>query len=341
VDKRLSSAGTNTTLRRKALAQEGITLKPVHTRFRAYQLGSPGSSFSYFAGGHFTLIEARLTEVNKATIIQEMAECGVEAADLLHITSWDSDHCCASELTDVLALAMPRKIECPGYEPHTDNGKECADTIATYKAMKQNSNRPVELRWITPDYIAGLEPASELAFNDILYHPTFIDPDCSNNNSTVKFFRGGSFNVLSLGDVEDQNVSSYLRRRRTLQRETDLMILSHHGADNGFTNKPFLSHIDPALAICSSNYDNQHDHPRDEIRELLHERGIRLMTTKTGDIIVKSIGDHAGGYRAVNLKAGSTEVSSTCDFYSKKARLLQNNEDTLRQLFGKRHSYPR
>jgi competence protein ComEC len=42
------------------------------------------------------------------------------------------------------------------------------------------------------------------------------------------------------------------------------MILAHHGADNGFTTKSFLAHIDPALAICSSDYDN----PREEIREL-------------------------------------------------------------------------
>jgi competence protein ComEC len=54
-----------------------------------------------------------------------------------------------------------------------------------------------------------------------------------------------------------------------------------------------------------------------------------------------SIGDHTGFYRAVNLKAGSTEVSSTCDFCSKKAKLLENNDDTLRQLFAKRPSYPR
>jgi competence protein ComEC len=319
----------------------GGTLKAVRTRFRAYQLGSPGSSFSYFAGGHFTLIEARLTDTNKATIIQEMAACGVKAVDTLHITSWDSDHCCASELIDLLALAVPRTIECPGYEPHTDNGREAARIIKAYKETKRNSNRPVELRTISPEYIKGLQSASQLAFDDVFYHPRFIDPDCTNNNSTVKLFRGGSFNVLSLGDVESHNLSAYLRRRTILQRETDVMILSHHGADNGFTNKPFLSHIRPSLAICSSNYDNQFDHPRDEIRKLLHERDIRLMTTKTGDVVVMSVGDHTGRYRAMNLKADSTEVSSTCDFYSKKANLLQYNDDTLRQLFGRRPSYPR
>jgi competence protein ComEC len=45
------------------------------------------------------------------------------------------------------------------------------------------------------------------------------------------------------------------------------MILAHHGADNGFTTKSFLAHIDPALAICSSDYDNQYAPPCEEIRE--------------------------------------------------------------------------
>jgi competence protein ComEC len=82
------------------------------------------------------------------------------------------------------------------------------------------------------------------------------------------------------------------------------MILAHHAADNGFTTKNFLAHLEPRLAICSSNYDNLYDHPRQEIRDLLHEQGVRLMTTKTGDVIVKSIGDHTGAYRAVNLVNG-------------------------------------
>ena len=43
-----------------------------------------------------------------------------------------------------------------------------------------------------------------------------------------------------------------------LQMETDVMILAHHGADNGFTNKPFLANLKPSLAICSADYCNQY-----------------------------------------------------------------------------------
>jgi len=126
-----------------------------------------------------------------------------------------------------------------------------------------------------------------------------------------------------------------------LTTETDVMILAHHGADNGFTTKKFLAHLEPSLAICSADYDNQYDHPREEIRELLHEQGIRLMTTKTGDVIVRSSGDHTGAYQAINLIEKSGKELSRVDFVSKKSGILDANGDTLRQRYGLHKSYPR
>jgi hypothetical protein len=62
---------------------------------------------------------------------------------------------------------------------------------------------------------------------------------------------------------------------------------------------------------------------------LLNEHDIRLMTTKAGDIIVKSIGDHTGHFRAINLCGCSTEISLQCGVFSKKARFLAHNADTF------------
>jgi competence protein ComEC len=157
----------------------------------------------------------------------------------------------------------------------------------------------------------------------------------------VKHFRKGSFNVLSLGDVESPNIGARLRRSPILTTETDVMILAHHGADNGFTTKKFLAHLEPSLAICSADYDNMYDHPRDEIKALLHDQGIWLMTTKTGDVIVRSTGDHTGEYQAINLIGKSTKESSRVDFVSKKSGILDANRDTLRQRYGDHKSYPR
>ena len=200
-------------------------MKSIITCFRAYQLGSAGSSFSYFADGHFTVLEGRLTDVSKPCLVQEMANCGVETADTLHITSWDSDHCSASELPDLLLLTSPRKIEYPGYEPHSDSAGACLAIIKAYSDRQRHSNRPAQLLAITPEYIDSLTQSEALAFRDVLYHPRWIDECCMNNNSTVKFFRRGSFNLLSLGDVENADISARLRRDKYLSRETDVMIL--------------------------------------------------------------------------------------------------------------------
>jgi competence protein ComEC len=311
-------------------------MKSVVTRFRAYQLGSAGSSFSYYAGGHFTVLEGRLTTISRPSLVAEMRACNVTAADLLHITGWDQDHCASSELEELLDLTLPRQIELPGYLPHTDNAENCRAMVEKYRAARRQSNRPVTVTAITPGHIGSLGSASRLGFNNIFYHPRHIDPECSNDNSTIQFFRRGSFNVLSLGDVESTNIAAYLRRCTLLGMETDIMIMAHHGADNGFTTKRLLRHLEPQMAVCSSNYDNQHEHPDENIRRLLQDEKIDLMTTKTGDILVKSIDDHTGLFQAFNQVGDTVHTSAKRTFRARKAHLLSHNEDTIRQIMGRK-----
>ena len=59
------------------------------TRFRAYQLGEAGSSFSYCYDGHFALIEAGLNERNTINVFNELKEYSNRELNTLHITSWD------------------------------------------------------------------------------------------------------------------------------------------------------------------------------------------------------------------------------------------------------------
>jgi competence protein ComEC len=318
-------------------------MRGIFTRFRAYHLGSPGSSFSYFADGHFAMIEGRLTDESRRQVEHEIFNrCGVEAADLLHITSWDADHCNKNELPELLNLIRPRRIECPGYDPNKEygHGEECLEIIAEYRGRRRNADCVPIIEHITPKYIGGLELASAKAFRNIFFNPLHISEN-ANDNSTVKLFRQGSFNVLSLGDVESPNIGARLRRSRILCSETDVMILAHHGADNGFTTKKFLTHIEPNVAVCSSDYDNQYDHPRDEIKELLHEQGIWLKTTKTGDVIIRSTGDHTGAYEVINLIEKSAKESSRRTFFAKKSGILDANGDSLRQRYANKKSFPR
>lgn len=313
-------------------------MKKILTRFRAYQLGNAGSSFSYFADNHFTLIEARLTDINKVTLATELQLCGKTKIDCLHITSWDQDHCSVQQLQTILETYSPTKIEYPGYIPHTDSGKASLQVIEQY--LKDNkAQKNIKIQPINPPYIDSLNIAEEFGYNDVLHHPKFIS-DNSNDNSTIKHFRKGSFNLLSLGDVESSLISSKLSSQKTIQKETDVMILAHHGADNGFTTSNFLQKTKPLVAIATSNYDNQFAHPKENIRNLLYKLGIDLFTTKTGDIIIESTNEHNGRFKVTNLIAGSTQVSSKNYYKSRKNERLNVNGDTLRARANKR-SFPK
>jgi competence protein ComEC len=311
------------------------------TRFRAYQLGNPGSSFSYFDGTTFTLIEARLTDLNRPRIDKELEICGASRVSCLHITSWDADHCAVCDLKEILKRYRPHKIEYPGYSPKTETAEECLALIRGYKDLMAQAGVATSIQGIDPPYVNALHPAEALGYRDIVYHPKYLS-ESSNDNSTVKLFRTGCFNVASMGDVEDNMISARLSSSRIFATEVDAMILAHHGADNGFTTNRFLRVVRPTVAICSSNYDNQYDHPRQEIRDMLDKYGIPLFTTKTGDVALQSLAPHTHAYRLINLKADSTERSSEREFTSKKSAKLRHNLDTVKAVYASsRKPYPR
>ena len=306
-----------------------IELKPVNTRFRAYQLGEPGSSFSYFADGHFTLIEAKLTDRSYQSLAAELTNCGRKTIDTLHITSWDQDHCDFKELQEILSTLKPKKIEYPGYDHDSENARNCLQEILRYREARRKAALSMVARRIDPPYVKSLEEAKGLRYTDIIFHPKELSSG-SNDNSTVKLYRGVMFNVASLGDVEHANIGSMLRRSRAIKTEVDVLILAHHGSNNDVNSKKFFQTVKPTIAVCSSDYDNQYGHPHDAVREALHEAGVRVFTTKTGDVLIESVPNHRKEYQVTNYKSNSTVVSSKERYVSKKFHFLNANADTIR-----------
>ncbi|MFL1802809.1 hypothetical protein ACJW8F_15610 [Plesiomonas shigelloides] len=304
-----------------------VELQSIITRFRAYQLGCKGSSFSYFSGNNFTLIEARLTDVNEISLDEELKICEKSSINCLHITSWDQDHCTASELEKILVKYNPQKIEYPGYEPHTDNGEKSLNIIKEYHKNKTQA----KIKRIDPPFIKSLTSSKGVGYSDIYYHPKKLT-EHSNDNSSVKLFRGGMFNVASLGDIESSNISSMLKGCRAFKHEVDILILAHHGADVDANSKNFFRTVKPTLVICTSNYDNQYSHPTENVRNNLFQLEIPIYTTKTGDVIIESSGNHRKNYTIKNYISNGNKLSSSTEFTSKKFSLLRNNSDTLKNI---------
>lgn len=280
-----------------------------YTRFRAYQLSNKGSSFSLRVDNYFMLIEARYNDLNKEHIKWELSLLKRSDIDALHITSWDDDHCNYSELQTILRFLRPKLIEYPSETPTTINGMRALVAIENYDKLHSK----VRVVPITPSLIKS-EMRKPNYGQDIHYNPIVNGPK-SNDNSLVTLFRVGSFTVLSLGDCEDACIAQRLMRDRILQTEVDMMILAHHGADNGFTTTEFLRTINPSVCICSANYANEYEHPKPVIRARCASLNIPLLTTKRGDIIAQT--DDAKHFKVANYVSNNETRDSVYRFENK------------------------
>ncbi|MBK9764928.1 MAG: hypothetical protein IPO87_16655 [Flavobacteriales bacterium] len=70
----------------------------LQAKFRAFKLNTPGSLCSVYKDGNYTLIEARIPVGGINALIEDLKVHGKEKLDVLHITSWDVDHCDRSSL---------------------------------------------------------------------------------------------------------------------------------------------------------------------------------------------------------------------------------------------------
>jgi competence protein ComEC len=276
------------------------------------------------------LIEARRTEERSyKSLVHELKLCGKEKIDTLHITSWDNDHCNLGDLKWILENLAPSKIEYPGYEPHSDTARECLSVIRHL----ERKSRAVKLLKVDPPFILQLENGKHLGYSDIFYHPKKLRDGESNNNSTVKLFRTGMFNVASLGDIEHADIAGLLRRCKIFRNEVDVLILAHHGAANDVNKKSLIEAVNPKVAIAASNFSNQYEHPDPSVCEMLRKQDVFVCTTKRGDVVVESLKNHNVHYQVTNLIADSTEVSERREFRSRKADLLTKNSDSIRNFY--------
>jgi len=284
------------------------------TKFRAFQLDSPGSLFSYYKPDEYTLIEARIPHKGIETLWEDLKLHGKEFIDTLHITSWDTDHCNFDDLTQIINRLRPQRIEIPCYIPESEDAKLCRGLLLKYDHIHQKYVHNVFV--IDKKYIGQLPYASALGTNDVVYESMY-DCECKNDMSLIKLFRSAGFNVISLGDCECEDIANELCTRSFIKTEIDILILPHHGAHNGFITNKFLKTLKPRIAICSSNHGNQYDHPRQEIRDLLYFNSIPLFTTKTGDIIIfqRKESEQAN---LVNLLNDNTKLGAETTFVPKR-----------------------
>lgn len=179
----------------------------------------------------------------------------------------------------------PNHIEIPGYTPDTATGKICSVKIKRY--LDEYHKTSFEFNEYN---ISQLEKAKNWDYVDVIFRVGRYEK--SNDNSSIKLFRTGCFTVLSLGDVESAEIANFLMDNEIIQNEVDILILPHHGADDGFITDEFLEVVQPRIAIALCDEKNEYDHPSERVKQLLKAQDIPCITTKTNDILIESVDPH-------------------------------------------------
>lgn len=105
------------------------------------------------------------------------------------------------------------------------------------------------------------------------------DMDNGNNHSLVIRVDYGESSFLFPGDLENAGIADLLARYAgTAMLDTDVLLVSHHGAANG-TTAPFLSAVSPQVAVISMGPSATQErwtawaygHPRKVTTDLLYE----------------------------------------------------------------------
>jgi competence protein ComEC len=288
-----------------------MEFKSVHTRFRAYQLATIGSSFSYWeaASNNFWLGEARLNDDNINSIDHELKQCGKTSIDALYISSWDKDHCTAGELENILKHLKPSQILYPGYSPDPEKDNQ----IASKKLIDQYLGPPQPTKYQGAYNGKNAQPWK---YSNFTHRQNLSKYEKSNDKSVIHMWRMGNLSVLSVGDLESVELSQKLASNE-LYHEVDVLILSHHGSSPDFTTKEYLQALLPKACLALVDRKNQFGHPNPTVYQRVAETS-NYISTKDGDIIIETDGDDHGQFTIFNYTSGGNNLDSIYSYQCKK-----------------------
>ncbi|MBN1618295.1 MBL fold metallo-hydrolase [Candidatus Dojkabacteria bacterium] len=112
-----------------------------------------------------------------------------------------------------------------------------------------------------------------------------------NNDSIVLLVTFGDFNLLLMGDAENEVESELLSSTNSLEfDDIDVLKAGHHCSKTA-SSQAFLEKTNPDLVICSCGKDNKFGHPHEETLETFDSLDIDYLRTDfEGTIRVKTDG---------------------------------------------------
>lgn len=123
------------------------------------------------------------------------------------------------------------------------------------------------------DYMGGIT-----CYNFFNSYPTFTD---TNNLSLVTFIEFSGFKILFPGDLEKPGWRQLLLNPGFCQhlRETDILVASHHGRENGFCEEVFDHFTPRAVVISDKAKVHQTQETLPDYRRVVCDQGVQVATT--------------------------------------------------------------
>ena len=113
--------------------------------------------------------------------------------------------------------------------------------------------------------------------------PFTIQPYLGNNSSCVIKISSQYGSILLTGDIEDP-VEYRLTKHASKKIKNDVLLIPHHGSRTSSSSE-FIKLVNPKMAINSSGYANQFNHPHPLIKQLYLDKDIEFYDTQDKGMI--------------------------------------------------------
>ncbi|WP_212955445.1 MULTISPECIES: DNA internalization-related competence protein ComEC/Rec2 [Bacillus] len=216
--------------------------------------------------------------VGNDILIPYLQKEGIKTIDKLIVTHGDADHIGAAQ--ELLSNINVKEVVF---------GRKEQDALLEKGLKKQALEKEVKISEVGEGESWSVNEAEFFVLA-----PTGKERS-ENNASIVIWAKLGGLTWLFTGDVEEEGEKFLIAMYPDLR--TDVLKVAHHGS-NTSSIAPFLSAVQPNIAIISAGERNRYGHPHKEVIERFEKMGIEIWRTdKQGAISYVFKGEH-GTFRS-------------------------------------------
>ncbi|PGT92137.1 DNA internalization-related competence protein ComEC/Rec2 [Bacillus cereus] len=217
-------------------------------------------------------------DVGQDVLIPYLQKEGIKTIDKLIVTHGDADHIGAAQ--ELLSNMTVKEVVF---------GRKEQDAVLEKLVKKQALEKGVKIREVGEGESWSVNEAEFFVLA-----PTGKERS-ENNASIVLWAKLGGLTWLFTGDLEEEGEKFLVAMYPELR--ADVLKVAHHGS-NTSSIVPFLSAVQPNIAIISAGERNRYGHPHKEVIERFERMGIEIWRTdKQGAISYVFKGEH-GTFRS-------------------------------------------